>query len=229
LLRRTPAQAEKRRGWVDELHAISGKLSLREGEPTPDGVDFADIVSAISGHLAPNAVVTSDAGNFSSFIHRYVGFGQEQVLLSSVVGAMGSGMPMAVAAALRRPGTQVVAFIGDGGALMTGSELATAVQYGANLIMIVADNSMYGTIGMHSYMRYPERPFMGGTRLTNPDFAAWGRSFGAEAFTIRDESEVADGIARAFAVKDRPVVVHCLVSALQMSAWRRYTEADVLP
>jgi acetolactate synthase-1/2/3 large subunit len=229
LLRRTPAQAEKRRGWVNELHAISGKLSLREGEPTPDGVDFADIVSAISGHLAPNAVVTSDAGNFSSFIHRYVGFGQEQVLLSSVVGAMGSGMPMAVAAALRRPGTQVVAFIGDGGALMTGSELATAVQYGANLIMIVADNSMYGTIGMHSYMRYPERPFMGGTRLTNPDFAAWGRSFGAEAFTIRDESEVADGIARAFAVKDRPVVVHCLVSALQMSAWRRYTEADVLP
>jgi acetolactate synthase-1/2/3 large subunit len=229
LKRGAPARADKRRGWVNELHAISGKLSLREGEPAPDGVDFADIVCEIAGHLAPNAVVTSDAGNFSSFIHRYVGFRQEQVLLSSIVGAMGSGAPMAVAAALRRPGTQVVAFLGDGGALMTGNEIATAVQYGANLIMIVADNSMYGTIGMHSHMRYPDRPFMGGTRLTNPDFAAWGRAFGAEAITIGDESEVADGIARAFAIKDRPVVVHCLISALQMSAWRRYTDAETLP
>ena len=229
LKRGAPARAEKRRGWVGELHAIHGKLALREGEPAPDGVDFADIVCAIAGHLTPNAIVTSDAGNFSSFIHRYVGFQQEQVLLSSVVGAMGSGVPMAVAAAMRRPGAQVVAFIGDGGALMTGNELATAVQYGANLVLIVADNSMYGTIGMHSHMRYPERPFMGGTRLTNPDFAAWGRSFGAEAITISDESEVEDGLARAFAVKDRPVVVHCLISALQMSAWRRYTDAETLP
>ena len=131
----------------------------------------------------------------SSFIHRYIGFRQGQVFLSSVVGAMGSGMPMAVAAALRRPGTQVVAFVGDGGALMTGNELATACQYGANPILIIADNHMYGTIAMHSYMRYPERPFMAGTRLTNPDFAAWGRSFGAEAITIRTEAEAEAGIA----------------------------------
>ncbi len=229
LKRGAPARADSRRAWVSELHEIPGKLSVREGEPTPDGVDFADIVCEINKHLAPNAVLTSDAGNFSSFMHRYLNFHEDQVLLSSVVGAMGSGMPMAVAAALRRPGTQVVAFVGDGGALMTGNELATAVQYGANPIMVIADNSMYGTIGMHSYMRYPERPLMGGTQLTNPDFAAWGRSFGAEAITIRDESEVAEGIARAFAVRDRPVVVHCLISALQMSAWLRYTEADALP
>jgi acetolactate synthase-1/2/3 large subunit len=230
LLRRgAPAQAPQRQAWVSELHAIPGKLSIREGEPAPDGVDFADIVCEIDRLLAPNAVVTSDAGNFSSFMHRYMTFRDDQVLLSSVVGAMGSGMPMAVAAALRRPETQVVAFIGDGGTLMTGNELATAVQYGASVIMIVADNSMYGTIGMHSHMRYPGRPLMDGTRLTNPDFAAWGRSFGAEAITIKDESEIAPGLARAFAIKDRPVVVHCLISALQMSAWRRYTEGDALP
>ena len=96
-------------------------------------------------------------------------------------------------------------------------------------IMVIADNSMYGTIGMHSYMRYPDRKFMDGTRLTNPDFAAWARSFGAEAITIAKEFDVADGIAQAFAVKTRPVVVHCLTSALQMSAWRRYADADSLP
>lgn len=229
LKRGVPAGADKRRGWVRELHEIHRGLLDKTWEPAPDGVNFADIVCEIDRHLAPDATVTSDAGNFSSYIHRYIGFKPGQQMLSSVVGAMGSGMPMAVAAALRRPGKQVVAFVGDGGALMTGNELATAMQYGANLIAIVADNAMYGTIGMHSYMRYPERPFMEGTRLTNPDFAAWGASFGAEAITIRDESEVADGIARAFAVKDRPVVVHCLISALQMSAWLRYTEAETLP
>jgi acetolactate synthase-1/2/3 large subunit len=229
LKRGVPAGADKRRGWVRELHEIHRGLLDKTWEPAPDGVNFADIVCEIDRHLAPDATVTSDAGNFSSYIHRYIGFKPGQQMLSSVVGAMGSGMPMAVAAALRRPGKQVVAFVGDGGALMTGNELATAMQYGANLIAIVADNAMYGTIGMHSYMRYPERPFMEGTRLTNPDFAAWGASFGAEAITIRDESEVADGIARAFAVKDRPVVVHCLISALQMSAWLRYTEAETMP
>jgi acetolactate synthase-1/2/3 large subunit len=201
----------------------------QEWEPTPDGVNFAAIVCEVAKHLAPDATVTSDAGNFASYIHRYLGFGQRNVFLASVVGAMGSGMPMAVAAGLRRPGTQIVAFLGDGGALMTGNEIATALQYGVNPIMIIADNAMYGTIGMHSYVRYPDRPFMAGTRLTNPDFAAWARAFGAEAITICEESEVAGGIAQAFAVQNRPVVVHCLTSALQMSAWRRYGEGDTLP
>jgi acetolactate synthase-1/2/3 large subunit len=230
LLRRgAPAGADKRQGWVDGLHEIHRSLLAKEWEPTDDGVNFAAVVCEVDKHLAPDATVTTDAGNFASFIHRYIGFGQKQMFLASVVGAMGSGMPMAVAAGLRRPGTQVVVFVGDGGALMTGNEIATALQYGVNPIMIISDNAMYGTIGMHSYMRYPERPFMDGTRLTNPDFAAWALSFGAEAITIREESDVAGGIAEAFAVKTRPVVVHCLTSAVQMSAWRRYGDGDSLP
>lgn len=229
LSRGAPAGAEKRRPWVEGLHAIHRGLLAPEWEPAPDGVNFAAVVCEVAKHLAPEATVTSDAGNFASYIHRYLGFGQRNVFLSSVVGAMGSGMPMAVAAALRRPGTQVVAFVGDGGALMTGNEIATAQQYGASPIMIISDNAMYGTIGMHSYMRYPERPFMDGTRLTNPDFAAWAKAFGAEAITIREEAEVAGAIEQAFAVKTRPVVVHCLTSALQMSAWRRYDRGDTLP
>jgi acetolactate synthase-1/2/3 large subunit len=88
---------------------------------------------------------------------------------------------------------------------------------------------MYGTIGMHSYVRYPERPLMEGVRLTNPDFAQWARSFGAEGITIAKENDIADGIARAFDVKTRPVVVHCRTSQLQMSAWRRYTRSETLP
>jgi acetolactate synthase-1/2/3 large subunit len=222
LARAAPSDAAKRRGWVDGLHKIHLSLLEKTWEKTTDGINFAAIVCEIDKHLADDAVITSDAGNFGSFLHRYIGFKPGQEFLSSVVGAMGSGMPMAVAGCLRRPGRQVVAFMGDGGALMMGNEIATACQYGGNPIVIISDNSMYGTIGMHSYVRYPERKFMEATRLTNPDFAAWGRSFGAEGITIREETEIADGIARAFAVRTKPVVVHCLTSALQMSAWRRF-------
>jgi acetolactate synthase-1/2/3 large subunit len=229
LKRGAPADSAKRSGWVSGLNKIHNHLLAKEWEPTPDGVNFAAIVCEVDKHLAEDATITSDAGNFGSFVHRYIGFGQQQIFLSSIVGAMGSGMPMAVAAAMRRPGKQVVCFIGDGGALMMGNELATAIQYGAAPIMVISDNSMYGTIGMHSYVRYPERAFLEGTRLTNPDFAAWARTFGAEGITIADESEVADGIAAAFAVKTKPVVVHCKTSALQMSAWRRYERAETLP
>ena len=227
LARGAPVAADRRRGWIDGLHAIHRELMEPSWEPAPDGVNFAAVACAVNRHLAPDATVTSDAGNFSSFIHRYIEFRPGQMFLSSVVGAMGSGMPMAVAAGLRRPGTQVVAFMGDGGALMMGNEIATACQYGVNPIVVISDNRCYGTISMHHHVRYPGRPFESATALKNPDFAAWARSFGAEGITIRGEAEVADGIARAFAVRDRPVVVHVMTSAVQMSAWRRYAGQEV--
>jgi acetolactate synthase-1/2/3 large subunit len=221
LARGRPEGADKRRGWVAGLNAIHRKLLAPEWEATTDGINFAQVVVEIGKHLAPDAIVTSDAGNFSSFIHRYIGFKPGQAFLASVVGAMGAGMPMAVAGGLRHPGRQVVAFVGDGGALMTGNEIATARQYGANPILVISDNSMYGTIGMHHEMRYPGRPYKRATELTNPDFAMWARSFGAEGITVTDEAEVAGAVAKAFAVKDRPVVLHVHTSADQMSAWRR--------
>ena len=229
LARTPPADGAKRRGWVDGLHAIHRKLLAKTWEPTTDGVNFAAVVCEVDKHLADDATVTSDAGNFGSYLHRYLTFRPGQLFLSSVVGAMGSGMPMGVAASLRRPGKQVVAFMGDGGALMAGNEIATAFQYGATPIIVISDNSMYGTIGMHTHVRYPGRPIMNSNRLTNPDFAAWGRSFGAEGITIETEADVGPAIAAAFAVKTKPVVVHCKTSAIQMSAWRRYDLAETLP
>jgi len=221
LARGAPADAGKRKGWVGGLNAIHRRLMAAEWAPTSDGVNFAAVVCEIGKHLADDAAVTSDAGNFSSFIHRYIGFKPGQMFLASVVGAMGAGVPMAVAAALRRPGQQAVAFVGDGGALMTGNELATARRYGVNPIIVVSDNKTYGTIGMHHINRYPGRPYHAATDLENPDFALWANAFGAEGITISSEAEAGPAIARAFAVKDRPVVVHVHSSAEQMSAWRR--------
>ncbi len=221
LARGRPAGAEKRRGWVEGLNAVHRKLMAPEWLPTTDGVNFAAVVCEIAKHLAPDAAVTSDAGNFSSFLHRYIGFRPGQSFLSSVVGAMGAGVPMAVAACLRDRNRQVVGFCGDGGALMTGNELATARMYGVNPIIVVSDNKSYGTISMHHIVRYPGRPYNAATDLRNPDFAAWARSFGAEGITISSEAEVGAKVAEAFAVRDRPVVLHVHSSAVQMSAWRR--------
>ena len=223
-----PQDIDKRKNWVETLNKEHKKLLSKEWNPTSDGVNFAAVVCEVDKYLEKDATITSDAGNFGSFIHRYIGFGQKHVFLSSVVGAMGSGMPMAVAAGLRRPGTQTVCFIGDGGVLMMGNEIATAVQYGVNPIIIIADNSMYGTIGMHSYVRYPDKPFMQGTKLTNPDFAAWARSFGAEGITIQTEADVSVAIDKAFSIRVKPVVVHCHTSAVQMSAWRKYERSETL-
>ncbi|MBX6743272.1 MAG: acetolactate synthase [Acetobacteraceae bacterium] len=221
LKRGAPAGAAKRQGWVAGLNAIHRRLMEPVWESMSDGVNFAAVCVEVGKHLAADAAVSSDAGNFSSFIHRYIGFRPGQIFLSSVVGAMGAGVPMAVAASIRRPGKQAVAFVGDGGALMTGNEIATAMQYGAAPIVILSDNKRYGTIGMHHEVRYPNRPYEDAVRLTNPDFAAWARVFGAEGITIRTEAEVEEGIARAFAVRTKPVVVHVHSSAEQMSAWRR--------
>ena len=225
LAKGAPKDAPKRKGWVAGLNKIHKSLLAPEWEPTTDGINFAQIVCEIGKHLADDAIITSDAGNFGSFVHRYIGFKSTQTFLASVVGAMGAGMPMAVAGGLRRPGKQVVAFVGDGGALMTGNEIATACLYGAAPILVISDNKMYGTIGMHHEMRYPGRPYKAATALKNPDFAMWARSFGAEGITITKETEVAACVAKAFAIKDRPVVLHCHTSADQMSAWRRRKSA----
>ena len=222
LLRRpAPTDAAKRKAWVAGLHETHKRVTKPEWQATDDGVNFSAVIAEINKHLTDDATVTSDAGNFATFVHRYLLMKPGQMFLASVVGAMGSGLPMGVAACLRRPGTQVIAFAGDGGALMTGNELATARQYGVNPVFIVSDNNCYGTIMQHHTIRYPGRPYQSATQLTNPDFAVWATAFGAKGLTIHSESEIAGVIAEALSTKDRPVVVHVHTSVEQLSAWRR--------
>ncbi len=221
LARGAPAGVEKRRGWVAGLNAIHKRVTKPEWESMPDGVNFSAVIAAVNKRLTDDATVTSDAGNFATFVHRYMTMKPGQMFLASVVGAMGAGMPMAVAACLRRPGTQVIGFAGDGGTLMTGNEIATACQYGVNPVFIVSDNNCYGTITQHHDARYPGRPYQAATQLTNPDFAIWATAFGAKGMTIHEESEVEDVIEAALAVKTQPVVIHVHTSLQQISAWRK--------
>jgi acetolactate synthase-1/2/3 large subunit len=223
LARNAPEASEGRKRWVKGLNAIHRDLLAPEWDRMEDGVNFAAVCAAMQRHIPADAAVTSDAGNFSSFLHRYFPFRQTHMFLASNVGAMGAAVPMAVAAALRRPGKRAVAFVGDGGILMTGNEIATAVREGVAPVVILSDNNGYGTIGMHHEGRYPGRPYDQATRLVNPDFVAWAQSFGAAAFSITAEDQVDAVLADAFAVTDRPVVVHVKSSAVQASAWKKRT------
>ena len=221
LAKGAPPNAAKRKAWVDNLHAVHKRVTKAEWQPMTDGVNFAAVIAEINKRLTDDATVTSDAGNFATFVHRYLLMKPGQMFLASVVGAMGAGLPMGVAACLRRPGTQVIAFAGDGGALMTGNELATARQYNVNPVFIVSDNNGYGTILQHHDARYPGRPSRAATQLTNPDFTVWATAFGAKGLAIHTEDEIAPVIADALSTKDRPVVVHVHTSIEQISAWRR--------
>ena len=221
LARDAPQASEARRAWVKGLNATHRSLLAPEWERMADGVNFGAVCAAMARHIPADAAITSDAGNFSSFLHRYFPFRQSHVFLASNVGAMGAAVPMAVAAALRRPGRRAVAFVGDGGILMTGNEIATAMREGVAPVVILSDNGGYGTIGMHHEGRYPGRPYDHATRLVNPDFVAWAKSFGAAAFSITGEEQIDPVLTEAFAVADRPVLVHVKSSAVQASAWRK--------
>jgi acetolactate synthase-1/2/3 large subunit len=184
-------------------------------------VNFAAVCIALAERISPDAVPATDAGNFTSFVRRHLPFGPSNVFLGSAVGGMGAGVPMAVAATLRYPRRQVIAVIGDGGALMTGNEIAAALRHGTAPVIVVADNGTYGSIGMHHGNRYPGRPVAAAADLTNPDFASWTSAFGAEGYTIRGEADIAHVQDAALAPRRVPAVAYVHASALQVTAGRR--------
>ena len=160
--------------------------------------------------LPPNAVITSDAGNFMSWLHHRFRFRPTNLLLGSEIGAMGMGVPAAVAASLRFPDRQVFGLCGDGGALMTGSEIATAMLTGAKPRIIVANNEHYGTIRFHQETHFPTRDHPA-TRLRNPDFAAYAAAFGAKGLRIL-RPEDAEPVIREAMKHDGPVIVEVKTS-----------------
>ena len=193
-----------RKAWCAALNERARALAAFSPAQPSDGVDFGAVVDAFARRAAADAVVITDAGNFGSWVHRHWPWQPGNLLLGLVGGAMGFGVPAAVAAALRLPGRQVLSFIGDGGMLMTGGELATAVQAGAALKLIVSNNRSYGTIRLYQERDYPRR--ISGTDLANPDFAAWAQSFGAEGIAIAREDEIEDAVERTLAAEGSVVL-----------------------
>lgn len=172
---------------------------LEWSTPQPrDGVtlDLGLCVAAMRERLTPeDTIICNGAGNFSGWWHRYWRYGGPGTQLAPTAGAMGYGVPAAVAAALRCPDKTVVAVAGDGDFLMNGQELATAVQHGANMLVIVVDNGGYGTIRMHQERDYPRR--LSGTALHNPDFAALAKAYGCWSAMVETTEQFAPALDAA--------------------------------
>jgi acetolactate synthase-1/2/3 large subunit len=168
--------------------------SLEPG-PSPGTLDYGQVMKMIAKRLPPEALLASDAGNFAGWLNRFYQFPGFRTFVGPTNGAMGYGVPAAVAAKLTHPSRPVVCFAGDGGFLMTGQELATAVQYGANVVFLVINNGIYGTIRMYQEREYPGR--YPATELRNPDFAAYARAFGAHGETVSRTEEFPEAFERA--------------------------------
>jgi acetolactate synthase-1/2/3 large subunit len=167
--------------------------------PSAGRVRLEEVISTLSRQLPDDAIVTNGAGNYAGFLHRYYQYKGWPTQLAPTSGSMGYGLPAAIAAKLMYPERPVIALAGDGCLLMTGQELATAVQYGLPIVIIVANNAMYGTIRMHQEQRYPGRVVA--TTLVNPDFVALARSFGAAAARVESTDAFAPALQRALAAK----------------------------
>ncbi|BDA85853.1 thiamine pyrophosphate protein [Aureimonas sp. SA4125] len=194
-------------GQAEEAHAAY----LAWSTPTPDAaarsgyVDMNVAMAHLEKVLPARSTLTNGAGNYAGWLHRFHRFSDHAAQLAPTSGSMGYGLPAAVAAKLRHPDRTVVCFAGDGCFQMTMQEFGTAVQAGAAVIVLVFDNSQYGTIRMHQERHYPGRP--SATALVNPDFAAFARSYGAFAATVERSEDFAAAFDAAVA-DGGPALLH---------------------
>ena len=182
-------------GWTRAAHA--DYLANLEPSPYDGALDMGRALADLRPRLPRDAIVTLDAGNHTGWPMRYLAFGRPGRLLGPTSGAMGYSAPAAVAAALAHPDRLVVGFVGDGGFLMSGQEIATAIQHGARPIFLVFNNASYGTIRMHQERAHPGRPI--GTDLVNPDFVGLARAYGAHGELVTRTSEFLPAFERAVA------------------------------
>jgi acetolactate synthase I/II/III large subunit len=201
-LRPAADPAQVRAEWTQQARA--DYLADRSPAEQPGSAGLGAAIADLCAQLPADTIVTNGAGNYTAWCHRFWSFTQYRSQLGPANGSMGYGVPAAVAAKLTCPDRAVVAFSGDGCFLMNGQELATAVAHRLSIAFVVINNGMYGTIRMHQERHYPGR--VAGTNLTNPDFAAYGRAFGAEAEVIGDAGELAGAVVRAVK-REGPTVI----------------------
>jgi acetolactate synthase-1/2/3 large subunit len=165
---------------------------------------MGEVIQQLRAHLPDDAIVTNGAGNYATWLHRHFSYRHFRSQLAPTSGAMGYGVPAAIAAKSLYPQRAVVALAGDGCFMMSAQELATAMQYDLHVLFIVVNNSHFGTIRMHQERHYPNR--VHGTGLTNPDFAAFARSFGAHGETVERTEDFLPALERSLAAKRAAVI-----------------------
>ena len=199
--------------WTAELRAL--RETGRVVPDYPGALNLGQVMRDLERLAAPDAVFTSDAGNFATWPARFINFGERQRFLGPTNGAMGYGVPAAIGAAITYPGRQVVCFVGDGGMLMTGQEIATAFAQNVAPILLVFNNAMYGTIRMYQERTFPGR--VSGTALVNPDFARLIEAFGGHGEVVSATAEFAPAFQRA-AASGKPSLIELRTDPEQITS-----------
>ena len=201
-----PVDGSHRVDWTESAHAdFLASLQHKRG---PGDLDVGDVMEHLRERLPDDAILTNGAGNYTVWCHRFYSFSRYRTQLAPCSGAMGYGIPAAIAAKVVHPSRTVVCVSGDGDFLMSGHELAAAVQEELPIVVLVVNNGMYGTIRMHQERLFPGRVV--GTELVNPDFVAWAHAFGAYGELVLRSEDFPDAFERALA-EQRPALLELRV------------------
>ncbi len=200
-------EAPKEIPWRDETKTAHADYLAWSEKATavPGAVNLGEIMVWLRENLPAESFITNGAGNFAGWIHRFYRFRRFGTQLAPTSGSMGYGVPAAIAAKTLNPQQTVVCLAGDGDFLMTGQDFATAVQYNIPVIVLVADNGLYGTIRMHQEREYPGRTVA--TTLRNPDFAAYAMAFGGYGALVERTADFSSAFAQAVAT-GKPSIIH---------------------
>ena len=198
--------------WTADLRSIR---EAQRAVPNYEGtLNLGTVMRDLEKLMDPDAIMTTDAGNFAGWATRFLNFSEDQRYIGPTNGAMGYAVPAAIGAKITYPDRMVIACVGDGGFMMTGQELATAFHHGIAPIVLVFNNQMYGTIRMHQERDYPYR--VSGTALTNPDFAKYIEAFGGHGEVVTNTEEFTPAFQRAVA-SGRPAVIELRMNPDQIT------------
>jgi acetolactate synthase I/II/III large subunit len=208
--------------WAAHLESARADYAAwRVPRAQPGALSYPDCVLHLERVLPPDAILTNGAGNFATPVHRFHRHRRHKTQLAPTSGAMGYGVPAAIAAALAFPERVVIAFTGDGDFMMTGQELATAVQYGAAPIVVLVNNGMYGTIRMHQEREYPARVY--GTALRNPDFVMLAQAYGCHGERVTETAAFPAAFERARA-SGRAALIELVIDPQAITAGQTIDE-----
>lgn len=198
-----PVDGTPWKAWAAGAHA--DYVRREDAKPSPGALDMVAVMATMRERLPPDAIVTTGAGNYAAWSHRFLRYTRLGTQIAPVSGSMGYGIPAAIAQQLLYPGRTVVAFAGDGCFQMSGHELGTAMQYDLPIVVILIDNGIHGSIRVHQEKNFPGRVI--GTEIVNPDFVAYAKAFGAHAERVETADAFGPAFERALAAKTPAVVV----------------------
>jgi acetolactate synthase-1/2/3 large subunit len=208
----SPTSPVRWRDWAASAHA--DYEAFVKPVPVKGDVNPSEIFAWLNTRLPEDAILTNGAGNYAGWLHRFHLHRRFHTQLAPTSGAMGYGVPAAIAAKAVHPERVVIACSGDGCFMMNGQELATAAQFGLNVVFLVFNNGAYGTIRMHQEREYPARTI--GTDLVNPDFAAYARAFGCFGVTVRKTADFEKAFEDALAC-GKPALIEVVTEQDQIS------------